>query len=140
MIIDIEFNGTKKQLRIERFKALDGWELQNKFLDFAASTDRDFRLSYTMEVLQYANVIIDDSGREMPLSTKDVIDNHLGKWENVQKVFEDVLRYNGIDPKTHADRPGFWSNAGAEMAVSFMAEAVKLMGPAFKQAEETFSN
>lgn len=120
--------GHTKHIELHHFGALDGWEIQLKFLDFAASQDKAFRRAYVMEVLAYARVIIGENS--IPLSTDAVIDNHLETWQNIQLVFESILRHNGIDPDSHADKPHFWANAGAEMAVSFVAKTIDLMGPA----------
>ncbi len=123
-------NGDQKSIKIGFFKALDGWDIQMEFVAFAATTDRTLKRAFTLEVLSYAKVMIGDM--EIPLLTDALIDNHLQSWENVQKVFEEVLMQNGIDPKTHADKPIYWSNAGAEMAMAFIAEATTLIGPAME--------
>ncbi len=120
-----------KVIDIAKFPAMDGWDLQEQFVRFAASTDREYRRQYTLEVLSYATVLMEDGGR-LPLSTDALINNHLGSWENVRDVFEEVLRQNGINPKTHADRPAYWSEAGAQMATSFIAATTELLGPAFE--------
>ncbi len=123
-----------KLIAIEKFSAMDGWDLQEQFIRFAASTDRDFRRAYTLEILSYAKVIQEDGG-ELPLSTDALIDNHLGSWENVRDVFEEILSQNGINPKTHADRPDYWSAAGAEMASAFLAATSSLLGPALNMVK-----
>jgi len=79
-------------------------------------------------------------GMEIPLTTDALIDNHLQTWENIKAVFEEVLRLNGIDPKTHADKTHYWANAGAEMALAFIAEASKLMGPAMEAFDRAALN
>lgn len=124
--------GEVKTISIEQFPALDGWDIQQKFIDFAASSDKEFRRAYTLEVLAYASVVMDAGARTQPLTTAALISNHLMSWQNVQLVFEETLRHNGIDPKTHADQPHFWSKAGAEMAVAFVAEVSQLLGPAMQ--------
>jgi|SRR5579864_964457 len=121
--------GTIKVIAIEKFPAMDGWDIQERFVQFAASHDKDFRREYTLEVLTYAKVVQADGGN-LPLSTDALINNHLGSWENVRDVFEEVLRQNGIDPKTHADTPQYWAKAGSEMATSFIASVTELLGPA----------
>jgi len=123
-------NGEKRQVIISLFKALDGWDMQNRFIDFAASTDRVMRREFTLEVLSYAQVKVGE--REVPLSTDALIDNHLQTWGNVQLLFEEILMRNGIDPKTHAEKPNYWAKAGADMAVSFIAEVAELIGPAMQ--------
>lgn len=122
---------TRVYIRIRFFDPLDGWDIQHRFIEFAASKDKQQRRDFTMEILSYATVVFDD-GREMELLTDAVIDNHLRHWSHIKTVFEEVLRTNGIDPETHANKPRFWSDAGAEMATSFIAEATKLMGPAIE--------
>lgn len=126
-------SGETKFIRILKFAALDGWDIQAKFIEFAASTDREMRREFTMEVLSYAKVMSGEM--EIPLSTSALIDNHLQTWPNIEAVFEEVLMVNGIDPKTHADKTHYWANAGAEMALAFIAEASKLMGPAMEAYE-----
>lgn len=121
-------SGETRAVAIEKFSALEGWEIQQRFIEFASSTDPEFRRQFTFQVLEYAKVKI--SGSEVPLKTSALIDNHLQDWRNIKIVFEAVLMQNGIDPSTHADRPNYWSEVGAEMAISFIAEAAKFMGPA----------
>lgn len=121
-------SGEKKSIKISMFAALDGWDIQAKFVEFAASTDRQVRREFTLEVLSYAKAMSGDM--EIPLITDALIDNHLQTWPNIESVFEEVLRINGINPKTHADKTHYWANAGAEMALAFIAEASNLIGPA----------
>ncbi len=123
-------SGEKKYIKIALFAALDGWDIQAKFVEFAASTDRQLRREFTLEILSYAKVISGEM--EIPLTTDALIDNHLQTWQNIEALFEEVLSLNGIDPKTHADKTHYWANAGAEMALAFIAEASKLMGPAME--------
>jgi hypothetical protein len=126
--------GDIKTIAIGLFPALEGWDIQQRFLEFAATNDKDVRTAYTLEVLTYANVV-QTADRTLPLTTAALIDNHLGSWQNVKRVFEEVLIQNGIDPKTHADQPHYWSNAGNEMATAFIAEVSILLGPAFSQIQ-----
>jgi hypothetical protein len=130
-------SGQTRLIEIRKFAALDGWDIQQRFIEFATSMDKAFRREFTLEVLSYATVIVGES--KLPLTTDALIDNHLQTWENVQKLFEEILIINGIDPKTHADKPMFWSNAGAEMAISFIAEASKLIGPALEMTSKNLS-
>jgi hypothetical protein len=129
-MMEITTSSGGKTILIRKFKALDGWEIQNNFISFAASREKEFRKRFTMEILSYATVSKD--GREIPLSTDALIDNHLESWPNVQAVFEGVLLANGIDPATHAERPDYWSNVGAEIATSFLASCGALIGPALE--------
>jgi hypothetical protein len=128
-------DGTQKDIFIGKFPAMDGWEIQQRFIEFAASSDKDFRRAYTLEVLTYAKVV-QSADRMLPLTTDALIENHLGSWQNVQRVFEEVLLQNGIDPKTHADQPHYWAKAGNEMATAFIAEVSVLLGPAFQMIQK----
>lgn len=123
-------DGKKRNVIVNKFSALDGWDIQSDFVKFAASSDKDFRRAFTLRVLSYAKVMIDTN--EFPLITDAMIDNHLQKWENVEAVFNAVLLENGIEADTHAMKTRFWSDAGAEIAISFMAEVSSLIGPALK--------
>lgn len=130
--IEIATSNGIRTINISHFPALDGWEIQHRFLTFAASADADVRRAYIMDVLGYAAVVIDGSD-PMKFQTAAIINNHLESWQNIEAVFEEVLMYNGIDPKTHADKPRFWADAGAEMATSFLAVVTDVLGPAFAQ-------
>jgi hypothetical protein len=114
-------NGTVRRVAIEQFGAMDGWDIQERFVRFAASKDAKLRKEYTMEVLKYATILTADGGK-LPLTTDALINNHLGSWENVRDVFEEVLRQNGIKPAEHCRRANYWVDAGSAMATSFVAE------------------
>jgi hypothetical protein len=121
MKIDITHpKGAAKIVEIHKFPAMEGWKIQEQFTRFAVSDDKKFKRDYVFWVLTYAKVIQKDGG-QLPLSTDALINNHIGSWENIQKVFEAILIYNEIDPKTHAKRLHYWAKAGEEMAFSFMA-------------------
>ncbi len=133
----VEFNdaqGMPAVAEIRKFAALDGWDIQRRYVSFAASDptrDREFRRDFTMEILSYCTVI-KAKGNEIPLSTDALIDNHLGSWQNVELLFKAVLSENGIDPETHANRTNHWAEAGSEMAIAFIAHCSTLIGPAFE--------
>ena len=127
--IDLE-NGEQRLITLKRFPAMDGWDIQHRYLEFVSTNDKQIRRSYTLEVLSYACVILGDT--PLPISTSAVVESHLQSWEAVDKVFRAVLLHNGIDPDTHADRPGYWESVGGELAVSFIAQATRLMGPALE--------
>lgn len=126
-------DGSTRIIRFNHFPALEGWEIQRGFIEFAVTTDPKVRSAYTMMILSYAEVVMEE--QFLPLKTSALIENHLQTWENVKEVFEGVLLHNGIDPKTHAEQPNYWAKAGEEMAVSFIAAASKLIGPALQMVE-----
>lgn len=120
--------GRTAEIKINKMTAMEGWNIQRRFVEFAMSKDPAFRSEYTMEVLSFAKVEL-DVGQEIPLSTGALIDNHLGDWENLKEVFEAVLMENGINPDTHAEREGYWEQAGGEMAAAFIGESMRLIAP-----------
>lgn len=127
-------DGTQTLVKVNPIAALDAWDIQHRYIDFCMSTDAIFRAKFTREILTHAVVCLEEV--ELPLKTDALINNHLRTWMGVKQVFEGVLSANGIDPETHAEKPNYWSNAGAEMAVSFVAEASKLMAPALGMLEQ----
>lgn len=140
-ILELPIQDGTTKVQISTFPAMTGWDLQRQYITFAASdakNDRDFRRAFTLEILTFAKVLKDN--REIPLTTDALIDNHLQTWENVERVFKAVLLQNGIDPDTHADRTNYWAKAGGEMAVAFIAECSKLMGPAFESVAKVVNS
>lgn len=138
-IIDIEFtgqDGTKqdRKIGINKMGAMEGWEIQRRFIEFAMSKDKTFRVAYTMEVLAHAEVIRGET--ILPITSPALIENHLGNWHNIQKVFNSVLVENGIDPNTHAEKEHYWAHAGGEMAAAFIEQTITLLGPLMKGREE----
>lgn len=120
-------NGDTKDVKLSRFPAMAGWELQRRYVEFVLTKDAAFRQGFTLEILSYASVRIGES--DQALSTSALVENHLQKWENIRDVFEGVLALNGIDPANHAEKEHYWSYAGAELAESFIANTTKLIGP-----------
>jgi len=109
--LDLE-NGEQRMIGLSRFPAMDGWDIQHRYLEFISTTDKQIRRAYTLEVLSYAHVIIGET--HLPISTSAVVESHLQSWSAVDKIFRAVLMHNGIDPDTHADRPGYWESVGGE--------------------------
>lgn len=117
---------------VNRFPALEGWEIQNDFIRFSVSDDKEFKKQFTLRVLSY--VVLHFSGdHKVQLKTSALIDNHLGTWENLRDVFNAVLSENGIDPETHAvNQVNLWAQKfGDNAAISFYAKASELLAPAF---------
>jgi hypothetical protein len=132
MIIEItNSKGKLKQVRLEKFTALVGWDIQRKFVEFASSNDREFRKKFVMEILNYCKVIVDD--RELPMITDALVDNHLETWQNIKCVFDGILKHNGIDPETHAQKADYWSVAGQKIAAGFIEEVTRLLVPLLRK-------
>lgn len=121
-------SGKEKDIILNKFGAMEGWELQRQFVEFAISKNPEERIAYTMQVLSFASINI--AGAEpIPLKTKALIENHLESWEGIREVFNAILMDNGIDPNTHAEKEHYWAHAGGELATAFIAQTVELMGP-----------
>ncbi|ABL96834.1 hypothetical protein BcepF1.103 [Burkholderia phage BcepF1] len=120
MILELEGrNHNAIIVDISLFPALVGWEMQNEFKVFAASEDKAYRRAFLFEVLKYAKAL--KEGMEYELSTSALVENQLETWENIEAVFNGVLRANGIYPETHADNPSYWDKVGERVAISAMA-------------------
>jgi hypothetical protein len=130
LTIELE-NGESRAIAIGKFPAMDGWDIQHRYLEFVSTSDKDLRRAYTLEVLSHAAIIVNDT--RIPINTVAVVENHLRSWEAINIVFRTILERNGINPDTHADRPGYWEQVGGDMAVAFITNVVKLMGPAMEQ-------
>jgi len=133
--IEIVVNKEKKIIIISKFAAMDGWDLQRRFKEFAMSKDSFERRAYILDVLMYAKVKMQSN--ELPLTTDALIDNHLQTWENIEIVFNEILQHNGIDPTTHALKDSYWNAAGEQLAVSFLAEVSKLIVPMLEYSSKS---
>ena len=129
-IIEIDVADGKRKIRINKMDAMEGWEIQRRYTEFVMSKDPVFRTEYTFQVLAFASVVIGEN--DLPLSTKDLVNNHLQGWINLKTVFDTILVENGIDPETHAEKEHYWAQAGGEMAAAFIGQTVELIGPLLK--------
>jgi hypothetical protein len=130
MIKQIPIPDTDNLVELAKFPALEGWDIQRNYREFVRTDSREFRRAFTMEILSYATIIRGD--QRYPLKTDALIDNHLQSWENVQLVFEEVLKFNGIDPQLAAQEESYWAKVGGDLAVAFVAACGELMGPALE--------
>jgi hypothetical protein len=112
-----------KTIELKRFSALDGWDIHTHFTRFADSKSHAERRQYVFRVLSYARVLIAGKN-ELPLSTGALVDNHLCSAENVGKVFEAVLQFNGIDPKQSAQVSDYRNAIANAMATSFLTQCM----------------
>jgi hypothetical protein len=118
------------QVRMERFPALEGYEISRAYRNYVSSKDPDFRRAFVLGVLQYATV--DD----ISLVSVEVINIKLETWRNVEKVFYAVLTGNDIDIELEEEKTNYWAIAGADLAASFIAASAKLMLPLMQAMED----
>lgn len=128
-------DGTKRNILINHFPALVGWEIQEDYIAYVRSDNKELRKEFTIRVLSFAEVVLEEVN--LPLQTVAVIENHLVNWQNIKTIFEAVLRTNGIDPESHAEKSRYWDQVGQDLAVNFIAEASKLIGPALAFAAQS---
>lgn len=122
--------GGSAQLDLQKFPAMEGWDIHQEFKRFVESDDPQFRRDYTLRVLSYATVVL--GTERIPLATDAIIDNHLRGWQNVKLVFEEILRLNGIEPSAYSVHSAYWEDAAKKFAVSLIAECTLLLGPGLK--------
>ena len=126
-------DGSKRTVEMSYFPALEGWNIQRDYVKFRHTDDNEFRTQFTMRVLSYCKVMNRD--QSFPMTTDAIIDNHLGSWENIKKVFDAILLMNGINPDAHAEQPLYWEKVGSAIAIEFLAQCENLIGPALRRHE-----
>jgi hypothetical protein len=119
-----------KTIVIQKFPAMDGWDIESRFREFALSNDTKLRREYTLEVLKFAEVKLAENNSQK-FTTSAMIDNHLCSWQNVRTVFETVLNHNGIDPQSYAETSTmkYWEKVGETIGASMLAALSQMMGP-----------
>ncbi len=98
-------HGRQARVQVEAWSALDGWELQRRFVEFAVRKDADFRRAFTMEILSYARSF---SVTMIPNSV-DYCCGHQqssGSWKNVEFVFDLVLSRAALIRQRNGRPPG----------------------------------
>jgi hypothetical protein len=123
-MLEIETPAGIKKIAIQRFSALDGWDIHTHFTRFADSKERKDRRQYVFRVLSYARVLTNKKGVEIPLSTGALVDNHLYTAENVGKVFEAILSYNGMTPEQSAQLSDYKNTCANHMTTSFLTQCM----------------
>ncbi|CAK7192967.1 hypothetical protein COMNV_01177 [Commensalibacter sp. Nvir] len=121
---------------INKFPVCTGYFIEHNYKKFLSSDNDDFKEKFLFEVLSFAKVI-DKGKQETSLSTKVLIDGHLGTWKNVATVFEAVLKFNDIHPEIAENQKEYWASVGEKLAVSFVANTTKLLEPFMQTTKET---
>lgn len=122
--VQIDTQSGAKEVVIHTFNALDGWKVKHQIRDYAISTDSSFRKQLTLLVLSQAAVDGQILGNEK------AINDFLGRWENIELVFNTVLDFNHIDSTVTAGANNVWRLAGSEIATTFMVHMDALLAPA----------
>ncbi len=127
--IAITTSAGTKQVKIERFPALDGYEISRAYRDYVMSKEPEFRRAFVRQILSYASV------EETTLDTTKAIDNLLENWRNVEKIFLSVLQVNNVDTHLEEEKNNYWNSVGETLAAYFIAGSARLMLPLLQEAE-----
>ncbi len=130
--LEIERTGGRAKVVVHHFPALTGWEIRRQYREYLESKDPTFRINFTVTVLSHASIVVatEDGESEAVLSNHNVVNQELEHWQNVEKVFEAVLGYNGIKVDVAEVERRRWQIAGEDMAASFLASVQTLISPA----------
>lgn len=113
---------------IDRFAAFDGLEFRKQLKDYHRIYDKAQRRAYMVEVMAYASVVnqSNEDGRSVPFNSITNINAYFDSWEPLELVFNQVLKFNGIDPEFVGDRDREeWEKAGFHVATSFLSSVNK---------------
>lgn len=122
--------GEQFDVTISLIPALEGKDLEKRYPDFASASDSFLIRQYLIEVLSYASVTVPDVGH-IALDNQATINKYCGNWKDVDDIFSEVLRLNGIDRDSWREEVlSPWANVGAELAVAFVRDVAALITPA----------
>lgn len=138
-ILEIVTESGKRQIRLLKFGAMDGWELKHQLKEYTESKDSGFRINFTMAILSYTEVINEDN-TSTRLSNPALVNAALESWENLELVFNTVLLHNNIDVKMAIERNKQWIFAGQEMATAFIAATTEYIKPVLEAFNEAKMN
>lgn len=126
--ITIQTDSGDKTVHLAVFPAMDGYDIRKRLPDYHDSSKMDgaARRSYLIGVCSYAFVM--EGEDKVYLASQEAINEKLGSWVNLDRVFAEVLNFNGIDPYfSELDRMRA-ELQGAHMATGFAATATRLLG------------
>jgi hypothetical protein len=113
------------------FPAFEGFELNRRYrTDYRLNSDSNVRAAYALDVLSHAEY----NGKRLDSVT--TVNAVCETWQNLETVFHAVLKFNGVDLELSEEKARWFDKAGAELAITFIAEATRLMVPFMKTIEE----
>lgn len=128
-LIEIDTSKGSLKIRMSHFPALQGWEIRRQYKEFLESKDAEFRVNFTLWILNFCYVVNSD-GSETEISGVDFVNSVLEKWQNIDKVIDAILGLNGIREDAEEAERRRWQVAGEDMAASFLAAVSATIGPA----------
>ncbi len=113
------------------FPAFEGFELNRRYrTDYRLNSDSRTRAAYALQVLSYAQY------KDVRLDSVETVNAICETWQNLETVFHAVLKFNGVDLELSEEKARWFDKAGQELAITFIAEATRLMVPFMKTIEE----
>ncbi len=113
------------------FPAFEGFELNRRYrTDYRLNSDSRTRAAYALQVLSYAEY------KGTRLDSVEAVNTICESWQNLETVFHAVLKFNGVDLELSEEKARWFDKAGQELAITFIAEATRLMVPFMKTIEE----
>ena len=89
-----DIDGQQREFIITRFPATDGMEILYKLPTAALPKIGDFNTLKEARNDIFKFVYVNIGEKDMPLSTKALIDNHTGDAETAIKVMKEIIEYN----------------------------------------------
>jgi hypothetical protein len=89
---EIEING--KNFILSKFPAIAGREIVAKYPLSGLPKLGDYAVNEETMLKLMAYVAVDTGGQKLPLTTRALVDNHVGDWETLAKVEMAMLEYN----------------------------------------------
>lgn len=130
--VEIERRGVTIRAKVHHFSALGGWEMRRRYREYLESKDSNFRMAFIVGALSHVS-IADENG-DVFLSNADAINAQLENWQNIDKVFNALMEYNGIQIDAAEFERRRWQEAGEDLAASFLAAVQSTIGPALTLA------
>ena len=88
-------DGAEKTFILSKFPAIDGREIVAKYPVSNMPKIGDYEVSEQVMLKVTAFVAVEvDGGNTIPLSTKALVNNHVGDWETLAKLEWAMLEYN----------------------------------------------
>lgn len=92
----IDANGEERTLFLSKFPAIQGREIIAKYPTTALPKVGDYAVNEEtmLKLMCYVGVILGDSDKITPLTTRALVNNHVGDWETLAKVEMAMMEYN----------------------------------------------
>lgn len=88
-------SGEDREYIISKFPAIAGREILTQYPTTAMPKVGEYKTneSLMLQLMSYVSVV-DNSGNELALSTRGLVDNHVPDWETLCKIEKEMIGYN----------------------------------------------